>query len=157
MTAWTHAPRSAERFAAWSPHLRLAHCLIIGSWVFQVPANQLAKGKPRIDSQLSGRLNKVSSPTKNGSQDVADKSFYRVMRSRDYGQQMQNRWGKRAKSTKQLSHQGSLTSDTVDDVSGGSGDQIYMYISNTLPAPSLPEEPPACFTPCTSSNYLFWM
>jgi len=47
---------------------------------------------------------------------------------------------KRVKSTKRLSHQGSLTSDTVANVDGGGDDQIY--ISNTPPAPTPQEEPP---------------
>lgn len=35
---------------------------------------------------------------------------------------------KNVKSTKQPSHQGGLTSDTVADVSGGGADQIYIRI-----------------------------
>lgn len=46
----------------------------------------------------------------------------------------------RAKSTKQLSYQGNLISDTVADISDGGGDQIF--ISNLPPALSPPEEPP---------------
>jgi hypothetical protein len=52
---------------------------------------------------------------------------------------------KRAKSTKQLSHQGSLTSDTVIGVCDSGDNQIY--ISTTAPAIVAPEETPLPILP----------
>jgi hypothetical protein len=113
-----------------------------------IPQNtkQLAKRKARINAVLSDGLNKLSSPTKRDLEqyhNITLKIIHKLVFQDDEIKRLRaanaKQVKKRAKSKKQISHQGSLTNCTVAERGGSSGGEIY--ISHTPSVPTLPAEP----------------
>lgn len=113
-----------------------------------IPQNtkQLAKRKARIDTVLGNKSNKLSSPTKrdleqyhNITLKIIHKLIFQDKEIKRLRAANAKQVKKRAKSTKQISYQGSLTNRTIADIDSNS--DIKRYISNTPSIPTLPAEP----------------